>query len=115
MPHNVCIFEDKKFSNFFPLSLSHPVFDLRIGLSSLRARLQMEFAGVTFEVICREYLAPIVQLENAELTVNTEPKAETVFINGRLLCNEGELKELMDYRRLFQSEFANGWQKNRKE
>lgn len=96
MPHNICIFEDKKFSNFFPLSLSHPVFDLRIGLGSLRSRLQEAFAGVTFEVICRDYLAPIVQLENPKLAVNTEPGAETLFVNGRLLCYGGELKELMD-------------------
>jgi UDP-N-acetylglucosamine diphosphorylase/glucosamine-1-phosphate N-acetyltransferase len=96
LPHNVCIFEDKKFSNFFPLSLSQPVFDLRIGLNYMRYRLQEEFAGVAIEVICREYLEPVVKLRGPELAVNDEPSGETLFLNGRLLCFDGELKELMD-------------------
>jgi UDP-N-acetylglucosamine diphosphorylase/glucosamine-1-phosphate N-acetyltransferase len=96
LPHNVCIFEDKKFSNFFPLSLSQPVFDLRIGLNYLRYRLQEEFAGVAIEVICRDYLAPVVKLRGPELAVNDEPSGETLFLNGRLLCFDGELTELME-------------------
>ena len=96
MPHNVCIFEDKKFSNFFPLSLSQPVFELRIGLSFLRHRLQEEFAGVAFETICRDYLEQIMRLRAPDLRVNVEPSEETLFINGRLLCFDGEMKDLMD-------------------
>ena len=72
MPQNVCIFEDKKFSNFFPLSLSQPVFDLRTGLSFLRHRLQEEFAGVAFEAICRDYLEPVVRARAPELAINDE-------------------------------------------
>jgi UDP-N-acetylglucosamine diphosphorylase/glucosamine-1-phosphate N-acetyltransferase len=96
LPHNVCIFEDKKFSNFFPLSLSQPVFDLRIGLNYLRYRLQEEYAGVAFEAICRDYLEPVVKLRGPELAVNDEPGQETLFLNGRLLCFDGELQALAE-------------------
>jgi len=96
LPQNVCIFEDKKFSNFFPLSLSQPVFDLRIGFDFLRHRLQQEFAGVAFEAICREYLEPVVRLRAPELAVNDEPAGETLFLNGRLLCLEKEMDDIVD-------------------
>jgi UDP-N-acetylglucosamine diphosphorylase/glucosamine-1-phosphate N-acetyltransferase len=96
LPQNICIFEDKKFSNFFPLSLSLPVFELRVGLSYLRHRIQEEFAGVAIEVICRDYLEPIMRLRAPDLEVNIEPSDETLFINGRLLCFDDELKEVID-------------------
>jgi len=96
LPRNVCIFEDKKFSNFFPLSLSQPVFDLRTGLSFLRHRLQEEFAGVAFEAICRDYLMPVVCARAPELAVNDEPANETLFLNGRLLCLEEEMQDIVE-------------------
>jgi UDP-N-acetylglucosamine diphosphorylase/glucosamine-1-phosphate N-acetyltransferase len=95
LPRNICIFEDKKFSNFFPLSLSMPVFDLRIGLSFLRSRIQDEFADAEFSVICRDYLESVVELRAPGLVINSKPAQETLFLNGRLLCFGGELQELV--------------------
>lgn len=96
MSLNVCIFEDKKFSNFFPLSLSRPVFDLRMGMSFLRARLQEAIGQASFDVICRQYLEETVKLSIGEIPVNAGPKGETLFINGRLLCYEDELARLLE-------------------
>lgn len=107
MSRFVCIFEDKKFSNFFPLSLSHPVFELRIGFSSLRMRLLEDLMPPSYGVLCREYLAPIMQIENPDLSINAlddlrpngsaadEPENDTLFINGRLLCYGEELQALL--------------------
>ena len=96
MPQNVCVFEDKKYSNFFPLSLSQPVFELRSGMYFLRHRLQEEFAGVAFEAICRDYLAPAVRVRAPELAVNDEPAGETLFLNGRLLCLGKEMDVIVE-------------------
>jgi UDP-N-acetylglucosamine diphosphorylase/glucosamine-1-phosphate N-acetyltransferase len=96
LPQIVCIFEDKKFSNFFPLSLSQPVFELRTGMSFLRHRLLEEFAGGAFEAICRDYLEPVVRIRAPEMAVNDEPADETLFLNGRLLCLEEEMKGIVD-------------------
>jgi hypothetical protein len=73
-----------------------PVFDLRIGLSFLRSRLQDEFSEVEFQVICRDYLESVVELRAPDLAVNPEPTEETLFLNGRLLCLDDELKTLID-------------------
>ena len=92
----VCVFEDKKFSNFLPLSLSQPVFELRIGFHSLRTRLEQEAGGDGKGALCREYLAPVLALRDPELVVNQVPAGAVVFINGRLLCYGGELRELLE-------------------
>lgn len=96
MPSFVCIFEDKKFSNFFPLSLSQPVFELRIGFHNLRRRLQEEFVETAFGVLCRDYLAPIMAIRDPELTINEIPEGETTFLNGRLICLSGELQQILE-------------------
>ena len=96
MAHTLCIFEDKKFSNFFPLSLSQPVFDLRSGFHTLRSRMQDEFAGLELHAICRDYLADITRIKTPDVQVNVEPSQETLFINGRLLCIGNELKEILE-------------------
>jgi UDP-N-acetylglucosamine diphosphorylase/glucosamine-1-phosphate N-acetyltransferase len=92
----VCVFEDKKFANFFPLALSQPVFELRIGGRSLRGRLQADSGAEKFGVMCREYLAPAMSLREPAIMVNQLPGGETLFLNGRLLCYKNELRELIE-------------------
>lgn len=92
----VCVFEDKKFANFFPLSLSQPVFELRIGGRTLRARLQADSGAQKFGVLCRDYLAPAMTLRDPGIMVNETPGGENLFLNGRLLCYAKELPELIE-------------------
>jgi UDP-N-acetylglucosamine diphosphorylase/glucosamine-1-phosphate N-acetyltransferase len=96
LPHTVCIFEDKKFSNFFPLSLSQPVFDLRIGFHTLRSRMHDEFAGVELHTLCREYLADITRIKTPDVRVNELPEQETLYVNARLLCLGDELQGVLE-------------------
>ncbi len=91
-----CIFEDKKFSNFFPLSLSQPVFELRIGFQNLRLRLLREIDCDKNGVLCRDYLGPLMKLRDPGVSVNEVPAGAVLFVNGRLLCYEKELEELLD-------------------
>jgi UDP-N-acetylglucosamine diphosphorylase/glucosamine-1-phosphate N-acetyltransferase len=91
-----CIFEDKRFSNFFPLSLSQPVFELRIGGRNFRERLQSESAADKFGVLCRDYLAPLFAEKQSGIMVNELPGSEVLFLNGRLICYGKELGELLD-------------------
>ncbi len=92
----VCIFEDKKFSNFLPLSLSQPVFDLRIGFNNLRTRLQDDIGSEKLGVLCRDYLASVVEARDGTILVNKDPEGESIFINGRLLCYAEELAEILE-------------------
>ncbi|HEX6790123.1 MAG TPA: putative sugar nucleotidyl transferase [Candidatus Krumholzibacteria bacterium] len=86
MSIHICIFEDKKHSNFLPLSLSRPVFDLRIGCGTLRARLLDGLTSATLHLVCREYLAPLARAGSPRAAVNTPPTKATLFLNGRWLA-----------------------------
>ncbi len=70
----VCVFEDKKFSNFFPLSLSLPVFELRIGFHSLRMRLEQEIDARRARARCAGNTSRrSLTLRDPDLVVNEDP------------------------------------------
>ena len=99
LPHLLCIFEDERYPNFLPLSLSRPVFDLSIGTQSLRTRLADELSPDSLTLICRPYLAAVIAEEEARdvpraVRVNELPEGEILFLNGRLLAYGRELGEL---------------------
>jgi len=54
---SICIFEDERFSNFFPLSLDRPVFEIDIGSSNIRKRIIDESGAEKVSLLCRPYLA----------------------------------------------------------
>lgn len=94
MSYVLCIFEDKKVENFYPLTLTRPVYDLRCGISTLwektlRAISKDGAVGKeNIHLFCRCYLAPITTQRMGVLRVNQlkELKKNSVlFINGRLL------------------------------
>jgi UDP-N-acetylglucosamine diphosphorylase/glucosamine-1-phosphate N-acetyltransferase len=91
-----CIFEDKKYSNFFPLSLSQPLFDLRLGCGTLRSRLLDDMPRGRNSLICREYIAAVLRQASGTTAVNEPAAGATLFINGRLLCMGDERQRLLD-------------------
>ncbi|HEU4928410.1 MAG TPA: putative sugar nucleotidyl transferase [Candidatus Krumholzibacteria bacterium] len=84
--HSICIFEDAKFSDFYPLALSQPLFDLRIGAGTLRSRWSEETPREALALICREYLGESVKLAVPHAAVNELRTTDTLFINARWLC-----------------------------
>jgi len=83
---SICIFEDKKHSNFLPLCLTRPVFDLRIGCGTLRTRLLDGLPAGVRSFICREYLAVLTREGTPRAPVNEPAGASTLFLNGRWLA-----------------------------
>jgi len=99
LPPLLCIFEDERYPNFFPLSLSRPVFDLSIGVQSLRTRLADELSPESLTLLCRPYLAAILAAEEERegsrgAQINKIPGGKVLFLNGRLLAYGKELGEL---------------------
>ncbi len=88
MSDHLCIFEDGAFADLYPLSLSQPIFDLRIGASSLGARWRIAFPNATVSFLCRDYLADVVRTAGAD--VNPAVAGDVVFVNARWLCFGGE-------------------------
>ena len=98
-PATLCVFEDERYSNFFPLALYRPVFDLSIGTHSLRGRLADEIDPESVALWCRPYLAAALAEDESRpgrrpASVNELPAGEILFLNGRLLAYGAELGEL---------------------
>lgn len=97
----LCIFEDDRFANFFPLSLSQPVFELAIGTHTLRSRLVEEIGPEAVLLVCRPYLSAVIAVEKAAkgdhpMYVNSIPaESEVLFLNGRILAYGSELRDLL--------------------
>lgn len=83
----ICIFEDDTFANFFPLTLSRPVYDLLCGISTLREKVLAVYPGTVQSFLCRAYLADTIKEENPGIEVNSLPAEDTLFINGRIIAS----------------------------
>ena len=52
----ICIFEDGKFPNFYPLSYSRPVYELICGVRTLKEKIVSYFPNSEISLHCRNYL-----------------------------------------------------------
>src|SRR5690606_22590997 len=87
----LCIFEDKRTSNFFPLTYSRPVYDLLFGFSTLKDKILNTFPGYKVSLHCRNYLSKINAQNNPGLS-NSIENSECLFINGRVIADNHLLK-----------------------
>lgn len=84
----ICIFEDKKFDNLYPLTYMRPVFQLKCGHTLLVEKILRNFKGVKVSYIVRDYLEALVKEKLGASNVNNIEalkEDDVLFINGRLL------------------------------
>jgi len=96
MAKRLIIFEDPAFINFYPLTLSRPVFNLRCGAFRLREKIARRFDDYEIAYSCRPELAPLLKDETGR-DVNHIEYAEgdrLIFVNGRLRLGEKLTEEL---------------------
>ena len=100
-PVVLCIFEDSRYPNFFPLSLNKPVFELICGTQSLRERIVAEVNPERTVLVCRKYLADVLSGDLSldpgmeGVLVNELPESDILFVNGRLLAFGDEFGGMM--------------------
>lgn len=77
--------------NFYPLTLTRPIYELRCGMMSLQEKISTKFSESLY-FHCRDYLAQTLAQRVGENRVNQSEKIgrrDLLFINGRfLLCND---------------------------
>ncbi|OQX56446.1 MAG: hypothetical protein B5M53_01450 [Candidatus Cloacimonas sp. 4484_209] len=90
---NICIFEDEKYINFFPLTLSRPTFELRVGRRTIRERIIQHFPKENVYLITRNYLKEVLSenVRKVSFEINKQP---TLFINSRIVSPEIIKKEI---------------------
>lgn len=92
---NRCLtfFEDGRASQFSPIALLRPVFELRCGHFTMRERVTRQLGSDSWDVVVRPHLADVYLEEFPESSVNNWTKVETtpgLIVNGRWL---GPVKE----------------------
>jgi UDP-N-acetylglucosamine diphosphorylase/glucosamine-1-phosphate N-acetyltransferase len=88
-PTSICIFEDDRITNFFPLTLTRAVFELRCGAWTIMERTRRAFPKAVLYLQCRTELAAVVTERYPGIRVNQTPPPDCLFINGSVLVDDG--------------------------
>jgi hypothetical protein len=93
----VCLFEDGKEVDFFPLTMTRAVYELRCGRTTLLEKLADAFGkGVEVCLHSRDYLTDVLRERYPGYLVNSLGERDDVlFVNGRWLY-KGEQIDLKD-------------------
>jgi len=98
---SICIFEDHKFPNLFPLSLNKPVFEIFLGTDTLRNRIIKDINPDKVCLHCRPYLAEdlgkqiLTEKNEFEVEINSV-SGETLFINSRIMAFGEDVQNLIE-------------------
>ncbi len=91
---NICIFEDNKANNFYPLSLTKPVFDLLCGTTTFEKRIFSFTPKASKYFYCRPYLHPLLKQQKRKLLQKPTSLASCLFINGRVAMTPALMKKI---------------------
>ena len=69
---NLYVFEDQRFSDFFPISSTRAVFDIRFGQSTFLERIIKIFPEHSVSLIVRDEFKELVSERHANITVNPD-------------------------------------------
>ncbi|MFH0931765.1 MAG: putative sugar nucleotidyl transferase [Candidatus Zixiibacteriota bacterium] len=88
MAKKLFIFEDDKFTNFYPLTYNRPVYELLCGITKLKDKLISLYPEAEVILLCRDYLAEVLRQKSFGKVNNFSIKKEDqlLFINGRILA-----------------------------
>ncbi|MCX8122746.1 MAG: putative sugar nucleotidyl transferase [Spirochaetes bacterium] len=91
----IIIFEDAKYNDFFPITLTRPVWDIRCGLFTMWERYATLFATSfphNIYFYTRHHLEAIAHIQYPNLHINKpatlQPNEELLFINARIVYPE---------------------------
>jgi len=92
----ICIYEDEKYSNFYPLSYTRPVYELVCGINSLMEKVIRVSSGLKVALYCRQYLEATLKHQYPDAEINNINDNQCLFINGRVLASEDLSKIVLE-------------------
>jgi UDP-N-acetylglucosamine diphosphorylase/glucosamine-1-phosphate N-acetyltransferase len=93
MTLHICVYEDNKYSRFYPLTNLRPVYFLRAGMTPLYRRVRRYFPKPELSLACRHSLASVVGQTVRDLPVNIIRRPGN---DGRLLLLNGRIRDFGD-------------------
>jgi len=88
------IFDDSKWENFFPITLTRSTGDLRVGILKLRQRINAYMELENPSLIINSHLEKIYRERHPDWKINELDCEDSIFINSRLKINEELVKSL---------------------
>ena len=90
----VIVFEDEPFNRFYPLSLSHPVFNLLAGAKTNLERVIHHFRGYEIYTCCRPHLPDVWNRMAADDLRNLDGKPDggVILINGSVVVRASDFQ-----------------------
>lgn len=114
MAKKLFIFEDDKYSRFFPLTYNRPVYELLCGMRRMREKTESFFSDAELILLCRDHLKAVLRARTGyrvnEFGVGDED--EILLVNGRILTTPAlrdKMKFSQDERFYFRGEDLVGW------
>ncbi len=96
MGKKLFIFEDDKYSNFYPLTYNRPVYELLCGIRKLRDKLIGFYPDADVTLLCRDYLVQVLSQKTSLKANSFSIKKDDLllFVNGRVLAEEKLLQKI---------------------
>ena len=82
---NLYVFEDQRFSDFFPISSTRAVFDIRFGQSTFLERIIKIFPEHSVSLIVRDEFKELVSELHANIAVNPDNIEEGLWISSSVI------------------------------
>ena len=90
------IFECKKALDFYPISLTKPVFDIRIGSETFLDRICNLVEKKSIALIVREEISDIALEAHHNFTVNPDNIEDGLWLSGRVIWDKEAIKLLTE-------------------
>ena len=91
---NIYVYEDQAALNLEPLSLTRPVFDIRIGSETFLDRIQFLYPNATISVFVRESIADFTKQKYPNLEVNPKEINDGLWLLGNVIWGKNTLSKL---------------------
>ncbi len=94
---DLIVFDDHKWGNFFPITLTRPTTEIRVGILKLRQRISAYFDTEINMYIINELLKDVYSERHPNWQINKiQKKEEYLLINSRLLPEEKSVKQIKE-------------------
>ncbi len=94
----IALFEDEKWRKLYPLSLSHPVWDLRVGIFTIREKFELYLGEKISCLYTRKYLEKVVKESFTDYVINDCSK-DVILINSRVIPDKNVIDSILDLER----------------
>ena len=96
---NLIMWEDILWNNFYPLTLTRPVFDLRVGFYTFRERAKRYFPDSVDAAICRDEMFDLMQEQGIIVDADQlSPSIPTILMCGRTYFDIRSMKYIKSAR-----------------